>query len=432
MLKDYLSSFAPQLHGHVELRAQISTSHAVAMLNGDLQSNARAQQGGVSARVYRNGVYGFASAVEYDEESVRRVLKAAEENALFLDARVKKNRPALPVLPSGMVAKDKEYIEVPQKDYIEFVRAADDYLKQKYPNLLSRRVLLRHDCMEKLLTVSDGTNSHSVRPRTHLVVQLTADAPDGMPVEIFDVLGGGEGVFTNAGLKDVVLAPALAGILAHEAVGHTVEADLVLGGSVAAHNLGKRVATDLITMVDYAHTLPDGSRAPLPVYVDDEGTPASDEVLIKDGILVGYMNSRETAQHFGMEPHGNARGYAYSDEPLIRMRNTAILPGKDKLEDMIAAIDDGYYFTQTNNGQADTTGEFMFGIMMGYEIKNGKLGRAIRDTTISGVAFQMLQTVDMLSDDMVWSCSGTCGKKQPMPVGMGGPAVKCKVNVAGK
>ena len=432
MLKDYLSSFAPQLHGHVELRAQVSTSHAVAMLNGDLQSNARAQQGGVSARVYRNGVYGFASAVEYDEESVRRVLKAAEENALFLDARVKKNRPALPVLPSGMVAKDKEYIEVPQKDYIEFVRAADDYLKQKYPNLLSRRVLLRHDCMEKLLTVSDGTNSHSVRPRTHLVVQLTADAPDGMPVEIFDVLGGGEGVFTNAGLKDVVLAPALAGILAHEAVGHTVEADLVLGGSVAAHNLGKRVATDLITMVDYAHTLPDGSRAPLPVYVDDEGTPASDEVLIKDGILVGYMNSRETAQHFGMEPHGNARGYAYSDEPLIRMRNTAILPGKDKLEDMIAAIDDGYYFTQTNNGQADTTGEFMFGIMMGYEIKNGKLGRAVRDTTISGFAFQMLQTVDMLSDDMVWSCSGTCGKKQPMPVGMGGPAVKCKVNVAGK
>jgi len=74
----------------------------------------------------------------------------------------------------------------------------------------------------------------------------------------------------------------------------------------------------------------------------------------------------------------------------------------------------------------------MFGIMMGYEIKNGKLGRAIRDTTISGMAFQMLQTVDMLSDDMVWSCSGTCGKKQPMPVGMGGPAVKCKINVAGK
>ena len=321
MLKDYLSPFAAGLAGHAELRAQQNTSRAVAMLNGDLISNARAQQGGVSARVYRNGVYGFASAVEYDEESVRRVLKAAEENALFLDSRVKKNAPALPVLPGGRKAVDREYTDIPQKDYIEFVRAMDDYLKRKYPALQSRQVVLRHDCMEKLLTVSDGTDSHSIRPRTHLIVRLTAEADDGMPVEYFNVIGGGEGiltdyftdpamyyakldeqveqlmrkregVFTNAGLKDVVLAPDLAGILAHEAVGHTVEADLVLGGSVAAHSLGKRVASDLVTLVDFAHTLPDGSRAPLPVYVDDEGTPACDEVLIRDGILVGYMNSR--------------------------------------------------------------------------------------------------------------------------------------------
>jgi len=69
---------------------------------------------------------------------------------------------------------------------------------------------------------------------------------------------------------------------------------------------------------------------------------------------------------------------------------------------------------------------------MGYEIKNGKLGRALRDTTISGVAFEMLKTVDMVSDDMVWSSSGYCGKKQLMPVSMGGPAIKCKVNIGGR
>ena len=114
------------------------------------------------------------------------------------------------------------------------------------------------------------------------------------------------------------------------------------------------------------------------------------------------------------------------------MRNTAILPGTSKLEDMIASIDDGYYFIDTNNGQADTTGEFMFGICMGYEIKNGKLGRALLDTTISGVAFEMLKTVDMLSDTMSWASSGFCGKKQPMPVGLGGPDVKCKVTIGGR
>ena len=99
---------------------------------------------------------------------------------------------------------------------------------------------------------------------------------------------------------------------------------------------------------------------------------------------------------------------------------------------MIASIDNGYYLTRTGNGQADTTGEFMFGINMGYEIKNGKLGRALRDTTISGVAFDMLKTVSMLSDDLVWESSGYCGKKQPMPVGIGGPAVKCRVSIGGQ
>lgn len=144
------------------------------------------------------------------------------------------------------------------------------------------------------------------------------------------------------------------------------------------------------------------------------------------------MNNRESAELFGMKPAGNARAYLFSDEPLIRMRNTAILPGSDKLEDMIASVDDGYYFIDSNNGQADMTGEFMFGVCMGYEIKHGKLGRAIFDTTISGVAFDMLKSVDMVGDTMEWSSSGFCGKKQPMPVGLGGPAIKCRVLCGGR
>ena len=74
----------------------------------------------------------------------------------------------------------------------------------------------------------------------------------------------------------------------------------------------------------------------------------------------------------------------------------------------------------------------MFGVTMGYEIKKGKLGRAILDTTISGVAFEMLKTVDMVSDHMTWCSSGFCGKKQPMPVGMGGPELRCKVMIGGR
>ena len=144
------------------------------------------------------------------------------------------------------------------------------------------------------------------------------------------------------------------------------------------------------------------------------------------------MHNRDTSRHFETNQTGNARAYAFSDEPLIRMRNTAILPGKSKLDDMIASVEDGYYLMRTGNGQADSTSEFMFAVTMGYEIKNGKLGRAIQDTTISGIAFDMLKTVSMVSNEMKWESAGMCGKKQPMAVGMGGPAIKCEINIGGR
>ena len=459
MLKDLITDYKVLFREHTELRAQVNTRRGVALLNGNLVANSRSDDSGVSARVYKNGGYGFASAAEYSCHSIQAVLDAAQENALFMDSRVRKNKPTLPPIGTGSFGFIRDVKDIEQKTYIEFAKEVDAYIASKYPSLASRTVVVKGESMEKLLVVSDGYNSHSLLPRSFVYVFMTAQAKDGGTVEVFNPYGGygyfnevfsspqslfsgidilydelmkkAEGVYNDAGYKDVVMHPDLAGILAHEAVGHTVEADLVLAGSVAAHNLGKKVASELVTMVDYAHTA-FGQQVPLPVYCDDEGTPAEDAILIKQGILTGYMNNRESAQHFGMKPQGNARAFLFSDEPLIRMRNTAILPGKDKLEDMIAAIDDGYYLTMTNNGQADSTGEFMFGVCMGYEIKKGRLGRAIRDTTISGIAFEMLKTVDMLSDSVVWSCSGMCGKKQPMPVGMGGPAVKCKVMMGGR
>ncbi len=113
------------------------------------------------------------------------------------------------------------------------------------------------------------------------------------------------------------------------------------------------------------------------------------------------------------------------------MRNTAILPGTDRLDDMIASIDDGYYLIRPSNGQADSTSEFMFGVTLGYEIKTARLAGHKRYDYLR-VAFDMLKTVTMVSPDMKWLSSGMCGKKQPIPVGMGGPAIKCKVTIGGR
>lgn len=461
MLEDFISGkkalFSEGVH--TELRAQENRSRNVSLIQGNLVSNARSEVMGTSARVYKNGVYGFASMAEYSSSAAEAVLKAATENAVFMDRHIQKGRGALPAIRAGKQPLNKAIEDTEQKRYIEFCKEVDDYIVRKYPKLASRSVILSADSMEKLLCTSDGYDGHIASPRNYIYLFLNTESTSGMPLELFKAVGGfgnfedrftdpsllfpevdklydtlmqkREGVYADAGYKTVVLGGILSGMLAHEAVGHTVEADLVQGGSVAGPNLGKRVGSELVSLVDYAHTA-FGEPTPLPVWLDDEGTPAEDAVLIKDGILTGYMNNRESAEKFGVKPQGNARAWSFSDEPLIRMRNTAVLPGKDKLEDIIASVDDGYYLIDTNNGQADLTGEFMFGVCMGYEIKHGKLARPILDTTISGVAFDMLKTVDMVSDEMVWSSSGYCGKKQPMPVGMGGPALRCKVMIGGR
>lgn len=461
MLEDHISDKKSLFSSgvHTELREQKSRSRQVSMIQGNLTGNARMESSGTSARVYQNGVYGFSSIAECSGDAAETVLKAATENARFMDTHAGRGKGPLPVIPCGGIPLNRKLQDTDQKQYVEFARALDGYITDKYPGLSSRSVVVMEDSMEKIICTSDGYDGHICAPRSYVYVFMNTETPSGTPVELFKPLGGSglfienftdpallypeidalyeqimkkrEGVYPEAGYKTVVLSGFMSGMLAHEAVGHTVEADLVLGGSVAGPALHKCVASELVSLVDFAHTA-FGKPAPLPVYLDDEGTPAEDAVLIRDGILTGYMNSRESAQHFGMKPQGNARAWSFSDEPLIRMRNTSVLPGRDKLEDIIASVDDGYYLITSTNGQADTTGEFMFGVNMGYEIKNGKLGRALLDTTISGVAFNMLKTVDMVSDTVEWSSAGYCGKKQPMPVGMGGPALRCKVMIGGR
>lgn len=441
------------------LRGQENRERRIVIQQGNLVVNERSESSGVSAKVYKNGVSGFASMAEYTPQAAEMVLKAATENAHYLYKYAKNRKPAFSQYTNGYVKSDRFIIDLEQKKLVDLCRQVDDYIVTKYPKLKSRTVIYREDTMEKVICTSDAMDGHVAYPRCALYFVLNMESKDGQPLEHMGLVGGfgnaddnfkdlsevyekidtvyrqlcdkAEGVYAQAGVKTVILDSSVAGMIAHEAVGHTVEDDLVIGGSVAGPNLGKQVASELVSIVDYANTA-FGGQAPLPVYLDDEGIQAKDAVLVEKGILTGYMHNRETADRFGVAPCGNARGWDFSDEPLIRMRNTVVLPGKDTLDDMIASVDDGYYLLATGNGQADLTGEFMFGITMGYEIKNGKLGRAILDTTVSGVAFDMLKTVDMVSDKVKWEACGTCGKKQPMAVSMGGPAIRCQITIGGR
>ncbi len=459
MITKDLKKFEEYFTEYTELRMQENRNIRLTMVNGDMMGNSRSSNSGASARVYKDGSWGFASNADISDEAIIKVIKSATENAKFLSSRENLQKAELPKT-NAVESKDFSTTKPrkSQKEMIDFLNVMDSHIINEFPKLSSRTIVLSNLDMEKKLFTSDGAEAYSMTPRTILYVVMTIKKDD-QPFELYEVYGGlgqfedtfdkpevlfpklkeqyehlinkSEGVYAEAGMHDCIMDADLAGILAHEAIGHTTEGDIVKGGSVAGDFLGEKVASEMVTLVDFAHTA-FGEQCPVPVYVDDEGTKAEDAVIIKDGVLKKFMHNKETALHFGHGVTGNARAYGFYDEPLVRMRNTAILPGKSKLEDMIASIDKGYYLIKSSNGQADSTSEFMFGVVMGYEIKDGKLGKAIKDTTISGIAFDMLKTVTMISDDMAWSCGGMCGKKQMIPVGMGGPAIKCKVNIGGK
>ena len=452
-----LSSFINKAKNYVELRIQDNRTQRIDLINGNVSHNSQESKMGVSARVLSGGCWGFASATDITVNSIKNVIKSANFNSMFLQSKLSNNLKRFnATAPQFSKSFATTKAKLTNKQKLDFLKSIDSYLITTYPQLKTRAVNLYSLATEKQLATSDGALLYSMIPKTSCYIRMVIEK-NGQPYEAmvpFYGLGEFEDVFTNpedlyndlhesykhlvaksegvyakAGYKECILDSKLAGMLAHEAIGHTTEADIVKSGSIAGQYMNKQIASPLISIVDFANTM-NGETCPVPIYIDDEGTEAKDVTIIEHGILKNFMHNKESAQYYGVEPRGNARAYDFSDEPLIRMRNTVIIPGTSKLNDMISSIEDGYYLMQTINGQADSTSEFMFGINLGYEIKHGKITKAIKDTTISGIATDVLQSVTMVSNDMKWTM-GTCGKKQRASVGDGGPAIKCKLNIGG-
>ena len=158
--------------------------------------NSRVEESGVSARVRKNGVYGFSSLAEVSEEAAKAVLEAASENAVFMDKHVGKDGANLPIISGSKVEEARDLPETDQKVYIDFVKNLDDYVTKKYPNLASRSFVAMEETFEKDLVTSDGIDSHIVLPRSYVYVILNAETKDGMPVELSKAIGG-EGIFTS-------------------------------------------------------------------------------------------------------------------------------------------------------------------------------------------------------------------------------------------
>lgn len=235
----------------------------------------------------------------------------------------------------------------------------------------------------------------------------------------------------TGGQYPVVLDPHLAGVFIHEAFGHLSEADGLYEDENMRRvmTLGTRFGQDFLNVYDSG--LDEGARGFLAY--DDEGVRTQKTYLIKDGILVGRLHSRETAAKMGEAPTGNARAISYQFPPIVRMRNTCIEPGPASFEDLLRGIKLGVYAKGSYGGQ--TNGEmFTFTAGEAYMIRDGQLAEMVRDVTLTGNVFHTLKNIDLIGRDFtIFDSAGGCGKggQMPLPVSHWAPHVRIQNVVIG-
>ena len=232
-------------------------------------------------------------------------------------------------------------------------------------------------------------------------------------------------------MMDVVLGPGWPGILLHEAIGHGLEGDFNRKKTSAfAGLMGQRIAAKGVTVLDDG-TIPNRRGS---LSIDDEGTPSARNVLIEDGILVGYMQDRQNARLMGVKATGNGRRESFAHIPMPRMTNTYMLAGEFEPNEIIASVKKGIYAPNFGGGQVDiTSGKFVFSASEAYLIEDGKMTTPIKGATLIGNGPEAMQQVSMVGNDLALDAGvGVCGKQgQSVPVGVGQPTLKLDAMTVG-
>ena len=229
----------------------------------------------------------------------------------------------------------------------------------------------------------------------------------------------------------VIIDPILTGLFVHEAFGHLSEADMAYENPdlLEVMSMGKRFGSPELQIFDGAAPIATeedcvhrGSY-----FYDDEGTPASTTQLIKDGVLVGRLHSRETAGKLEEQVTGNARCLNYHYSPIVRMTNTWIGRGSTPVQDLFQDVSTGVYARNWLGGM--TNGEmFTFSAGEAWMIRDGQIAEPVKDVTLSGNVFKTLANIEAIGDDFLWDESGGCGKggQSGLAVGCGGPSIRIK------
>jgi TldD protein len=405
--------------------------------DGKLEKIAAGSETGAGIRLVTGGktAYAFSNDLSGGAllEAASEVSRVAEDKALPPLMDLRSSRPSVNF--SIKLPPD----DVPVEQKISLVRNADAVARSFDSRIKQVTVIYRDSLQRVRIATSGGFMSEDDRIYTTLVIQVVAGQEDIIQTA-YESVGGliGFELFDNniveelslkaakraimmltarkapGGRMPAVISSNAGGTMIHEAIGHGLEADLSQQGlSVFSNKLGTQVASKLITVVDDS-TLP-GKRGSF--RFDDEGIPSQRTVLVENGVLKSYMYDRLSAMKDLASSTGNGRRESYQHRPIPRMTNTFIAEGRTPAEQVLRSTDEGLLVEKMGGGQVNTvTGDFVFEVQEGYLIEKGSKGEPVRGATLTGNGLQILQTIDMVGDDLGFSI-GTCGKDaQGVPV----------------
>jgi len=401
---------------------------------------------GFGLRAVRGETAGYAHATEISERALRRAAETArlavgDGGGILAAAPAATNRKLYgdfdPVSETEFSVK------------VDVLREIDAFLRAESPRVVQVAATVAASLQEVAILRPDGGLVTDTRPmarlNVHVIVEkdgrresgtsggggrqklaglLDPDHWKGIAREALRIAEVNlEAEAAPAGVMDVALGPGWPGILLHEAVGHGLEGDFNRKKTSAfAGLLGQQVAAKGVTVLDDG-TIPDRRGS---ITVDDEGTPSGRNVLIEDGVLVGYMQDRQNARLMGVEATGNGRRESFAHPPMPRMTNTYMLGGEADPGAMVADVKDGIWAVGFGGGQVDiTSGKFVFSCTEAYRVKNGKVGAPVKGATLIGDGATALQKIRAIGNDLALDPGiGNCGKAgQWVPVGVGLPSL---------
>ena len=430
-----------------EIFAERSESEAFVFDDGRLKSASYDSTEGFGLRVVAGETAGYAHASEISEAAIGRAAASASLAKRGHAGVVAEG----PRATNAKLYGDDDPLASPGfGDKVALLQEIDDYARKRDPRVAQVMASLAGERRVVEILRGDGALIRDIRPLARLNVQITVEkngrresgssgaggragfeawiTPERWREQVEEALRQAlvnlESVDCPAGEMDVVLGPGWNGVLLHEAVGHGLEGDFNRKGTSAfSGRIGERVAAPGVTVFDDGSL--EGRRGSLTI--DDEGTPTERTILIDDGILVCYMQDRQSARLMGMAPTGNGRRQSYAHIPMPRMTNTGMLNGTAKREEMIASTKRGLYCANFGGGQVDiTNGKFVFQCTEAYLIENGRIGAPVKGATLIGDGPSALTRVTMIGDDFAFDPGiGVCGKAgQGVPVGVGQPSLK--------